>query len=111
MIDYELIGARIKEKRKLKKITQEQLAEKLRVSVGYVSQLERGTTKINLETLSKIAIETDTDIAYFIDGSCSQQNGYAYKEFSEIISFLSANEREILLNQLKSYVDFKNQMN
>lgn len=109
MIDYELIGTRIKEKRKIKKITQETLAEKLHVSVGYISQLERGTTKINLETLSKIALETDTDISYFINGTYSQHNGYAVKEFDEMISLLSANEREVLLNQLKSYIEFKKQ--
>ena len=110
MIDYELIGARIKEKRKSKKITQEKLAEKLHVSVGYISQIERGTTKTNLETLSKIAFETDTDIAYFINGSFSQHNSYALKEFSEIISLLTADEREVLLNQLKSYINFKKQI-
>ena len=33
-VDYKLIGARIKEQRRLKGYTQENLAEKLEVSVG-----------------------------------------------------------------------------
>ena len=45
-IDYKLIGSRIKSERIRQKITQEKLAESLDVSVGYVSQLERGITKI-----------------------------------------------------------------
>ena len=41
-IDYKIIGKRIKERRKICQITQETLAEKLGVSVGYISQIERG---------------------------------------------------------------------
>ena len=48
-IDYKLIGNRIKTERKKSGITQEVLAEMLDVTVGYVSQVERGITKISLE--------------------------------------------------------------
>ena len=54
-IDFSLIGQRIKQKRKAIKITQEKLAEELSVTVGYVSQIEGGRVKVNLEMLGKIA--------------------------------------------------------
>lgn len=38
-VDYKLIGQRIKEHRKQKKMTQEVLAEKSDVTVGYISQI------------------------------------------------------------------------
>ena len=38
-IDYKLIGQRIKRERKVRGITQEVLAERLNVSIGYVSQV------------------------------------------------------------------------
>ena len=44
-VDYKLIGGRIKERRKARGMTQEQLAEALSVTVGYVSQMERGVTR------------------------------------------------------------------
>ncbi len=44
-MDYNLIGSRIKQRRREAMLTQENLAEKLSVSVGYVSQIERGITK------------------------------------------------------------------
>ncbi|HIU48528.1 MAG TPA: helix-turn-helix transcriptional regulator [Candidatus Avimonoglobus intestinipullorum] len=44
-IDYSLIGARIQARRKQMHLTQEQLAEALSVSVGYISQVERGTPR------------------------------------------------------------------
>ena len=47
-VDYKLIGERIQKTRKSKGMTQDVLAEKLGVSIGYVSQVERGITKISL---------------------------------------------------------------
>lgn len=107
MVDYKLIGQRIKTKRKEKGITQEIMAEKLSVSVGYISQLERGATKINLETLSKIAAATNCELADFVSGTSSQSNAYAQEEISDCLRLLSGKERAILLNQLKSYIAFR----
>ena len=44
-VDYRSIGGRIKQRRRATGMTQEQLAERLFVTVGYVSQLERGISK------------------------------------------------------------------
>lgn len=107
MVDYVLIGARIKAKRKERGITQENLAEQLAVSVGYISQLERGTTKINLETLSKIAAVTDSELADFVGGASSQSRLYAQDEFFACLQALNGNERALLLHQLKSYLAFR----
>ena len=54
-IDYKLIGERIKKIRKACGLTQEILAEKLNVSIGYISQVERGITKISLDLLAAIS--------------------------------------------------------
>lgn len=111
MVDYALIGARIKAKRKEKGITQEVLAEKLSVSVGYISQLERGTTKINLEALAKIAAVTDCEIADFVSGASSQSSLYAQAEFAACLQALDSKERAVLLHQLKSYIAFRDAEN
>lgn len=108
MIDYALIGQRLKRVRRDKNITQESMAEKMHVSVGYISQLERGITKINLETLGKISKITETDIAYFVSGSNAAQQNYAVEEVNALLTALNAEEREVLLHQIKSYIDFKN---
>ena len=64
-IDYKLVGERIKRARKSKGITQENMAERLNVSIGYVSQVERGVTKISLDLLVAISIILECDIAAF----------------------------------------------
>ena len=53
-LNYTIIGDRLKEARMNKKLTQEDLAEKLGVSVPYVSRIERGSTAINLKRLAEI---------------------------------------------------------
>ena len=50
-LDYSIIGSRIRKARQNKQITQEQLAEKLDVSVAFISRIERGTSHINLKRL------------------------------------------------------------
>ena len=44
-VDYGAIGQRIKQVRRSRDMTQERLAEALSVSVGYISQIERGVTR------------------------------------------------------------------
>ena len=95
-IDYSCIGARIKTVRKQKRITQEQMAEKLSVSVGYVSQLERGITKINLEMLASIAAILDHDICFFIDGTSAGQKEFFYRELSDKIERMTPAQRKLL---------------
>lgn len=55
MIDYKIIGKRIKEVRKERGYTQETLAELAGLSVDHVSHVETGNTKMSLNVLAKIA--------------------------------------------------------
>ena len=71
-IDYKLIGSRIKLERTKKGLTQEKLAELLDVSIGYISQVERGITKISLELLGAISAILECDVALFVGESAHQ---------------------------------------
>lgn len=44
-LDYAIMGEKLKIARKNKKLTQEQLAEQIDVSVAYLSRIERGDIK------------------------------------------------------------------
>ena len=58
----ELLGLKVKEYRKLKKITQEKLSEIIGVDNGYISKLEVGQNFPSLKTLEKIADVLDVDL-------------------------------------------------
>ena len=101
-VDYRAIGTRIQQKRKEKKLTQEQLAEKLGVSVGYVSQMERGIVKINLDRLAEIGTLLETELPYFITGTVSAQGSYLQDELSERIAKLPSQKRKFLSDIIDS---------
>ena len=50
-----LFGKRLKYLRRLKDLTQEQLAEKTGISVEFLSNVERGINAPSFETLEKLA--------------------------------------------------------
>lgn len=101
-VDYELIGKRIKEARKKRAMTQERLAEELGVSIGYVSQLERGITKISLNTLAAISGILNCDMGELVTGSSVRRNDYLGDELSERIELLDNRERKLLLDLINS---------
>ena len=65
---YNTIGKNIKKYRKLKGLTQRELAEKLYVSESFISKLESVTYQtIAIDTLELIAKLLDTSIKNFFD--------------------------------------------
>ena len=104
-IDYKLIGARIQRERKSKKLTQETLAERLSVSVGYVSQIERGLTKANLEMLARICTELDCELTYLIDGVVKTRDSYLDAGLAERFRRMDARQKELALRLLDAIPD------
>ena len=100
-IDYKLIGSRIKAERNMRGLTQENLAEKLDVSVGYVSQIERGITKISLDTLAEISVILDCDIAKLITGTVIDSENYKSAELNAYLASLDRRDRQLLLDFIK----------
>lgn len=100
-IDYKLIGERIKQVRKSKNMTQETLAEKLNVSIGYVSQVERGITKISLDLLGAISTILDCDVATLISETAIRSNEYMTTEIIEATRSLDDKKRRYILEIIK----------
>ena len=55
MIDYSVIGSRIRQYRLDRGITQEDLAFRIRTSTAYISSIERGIKKPSLNKLTEIS--------------------------------------------------------
>jgi len=95
-INYKLLGKRIKEARLSTKKTQEQCAEQLEVSVGYISQVERGATKISLDTLAQLAVFIGADIAALITGVAFEDAKYLLDEIDFNFTELLPKERQMV---------------
>ena len=64
---YNVIGKNIKKYRKLKGMTQRELAEKLLLSESFIAKLESVTYQsISVDTLKQIADVLDVHVAFFI---------------------------------------------
>jgi len=96
-IDFRLIGQRIKQQRKIHGLTQEKLAEELSVTVGYVSQIERGRVKVNLEMLGKIAGTLCCDPGYLVSGTSSHQHTYLSEDIQKRFDRMNSDDKRILL--------------
>ena len=104
-IDYKLIGARIQKRRKEKRLPQETLAERICVSVGYVSQIERGLTKATLEMLAHICTELDCELTYLIDGVVKTRDSYLDAGLAERFRRMDARQKELALRLLDAIPD------
>jgi len=69
MLDYKAIGGRIKKARRIKSMTQAELAELADISNTYISRIERGVKKASLESLAKISIILNTSLDILVFGS------------------------------------------
>lgn len=106
-IDYHLIGKRIKTYRKALKKTQEDLAEHLSVSVGYISQIERGVTKVSLDTLSKIAVFLNCDIPILLNDTAPNQCTYLNKELIAQFNQLDTAQKNIVMDIISALLKYQ----
>lgn len=86
MVNYKAIGRRIKFYRKQANLRQSDLAEKLDVSVSYISQLECGTAEISLKRLDEIALIISSKIQYLVADIEETQRDFLNSEIIDRIS-------------------------
>ncbi|MCD7724610.1 MAG: helix-turn-helix domain-containing protein [Clostridiales bacterium] len=101
-MNYYEIGQRIRKFRKAYHLSQEQLAEKVQISVTHMSHIETGNTKLSLQVLVDIAnalsVQTD-ELLYDIPQNTKTN---MKQEVNEILDSCSMQEMYILLDVLRS---------
>lgn len=75
-MDYYKIGLKIREYRKICGLSQEELAEKVGISVTHMSHIETGNTKLSLPVLVELAsvLGVGTDVLLSSDRSGSERS-------------------------------------
>lgn len=84
IIDYKIIGDRIKKRRIELNMTQQTLAELASMSVFYISKIENSKSSPTLETLAILANALNTDLAYLIIGTSKLDHTYIDKRLEDI---------------------------
>jgi len=104
-LDYNIIGERLKKARIKKGLTQEQLAEKIDVSIAFLSRVERGSSHINLKRLNQICDILEVSEGYVLNGADSKQENYLSKEFSELLKKCSPEKQKMIYEIAKTIVE------
>ncbi len=101
-VDYVLLGERIKFWRQQRNLTQEQLAEKVGVTPGFISLIEIGKRRVSLESLLSICAELEITLNELLVGNQLPQPGDYNTEFSELISKLDEADKQLLFEITKA---------
>lgn len=103
-MDQKKIGSFLKNLRKEKEFTQEQLAEHFNVSNRTVSRWETGSNMPDLSLLIELADFYDVEIREIINGERkSEKMNQEEKETMTLVADYAENERNILLKRLRNF--------
>lgn len=108
-INYKLIGHRIRDKRKIKNFTQTELANKIGVSNPHISNIERGKTKMSLQTLVDIANALDTTLDEIMCDNVTVAKGVYIKDIADEINDCDSEDLKVILDVVKTLVHSFNQ--
>ncbi len=110
-LDYSIIGSRIRKARLAKNITQEELAEKIDVSVAFISRIERGTSHINLKRLSQLCNILDIKEGVILNGTNIESTNYLSQEFNDLLLSCSKDTQKLIYDIAKIIIANENQKN
>jgi len=101
MAEYKRIGARIREIRLSKKMSQADLAVQAHISLPHISDIERGKSKMMLTTFIRIteALQVSADVLLRPD--IPEVNSIYQNEFADILGDCSPSEIDAILRIVK----------
>lgn len=100
-MDYIKIGENIWKYRKLNGFSQEQLAEKINISVTHMSHIENGSTKLSLPVLVDFSEIFHVTVDELIFGKINCEDDIFLKEISLILKDCTTNEAKFLIDVIK----------
>ena len=102
IVDYELIGRRIREKRKEAHLSQEKLAELSNLSSVFISNIENNTKKPSLESLLQISDALGINIDELLTGNHIHDTSDYQTDIDALISDCSVTERRFIYELLQA---------
>lgn len=104
-LDFHIIGDRIKKARIQQNLTQEKLAEKMDVSIAFLSRIERGNSHVNLKRLSQICSLLNVSEGYILNGTSTNSKNYLASEFEEVLQNCSKEKQKLIYKIAKTIAE------
>ena len=92
----EIVGRKIRQLRRQRKLTQVEMAAKIGIHQSDLSRMEQGQYKVGLDTLLKILQTLDLTIGDFFDDSGS---GYVLKKYNAL--------SRVAQREVEDFIEFK----
>jgi len=104
LIDYNLLGKRVKEERLKLRLTQEQLAKTLHteISSAFIGHIERGERSLSLETLVDICQRLGVTIDYLLTESYSPDNIAVNEELLQLVDGKTLEQKRAAIDVLRT---------
>ena len=103
-LDYTAIGERIRQTRKERGLTQEQLAEACGLSTSFVGHIERGTRILSVDTLYQISLQLKISTDYLLLDSAGLDS-QILQNISAILKTKNKRKVETFLNTVRILAD------
>ena len=104
-VNYERIGKRIQQLRKLKKMSQADLAEYTGMSVSYISHIENAKRKASLESVIRIVNALGITVDELLAG-VQMNNPAAYQtDIDMLMEDCSENEKRFIYELIKASLE------
>ena len=107
-IDLKSVGERIREARKAKKLTQNQLADELEVSPAYISDIEMGKVNFGITTFMKITEALQISADRLLCTNIPEMEHINSTEISNILKGRDQSEVQSIIRILKEMVKLIN---
>ena len=101
MVDYKLIGSRLKTGRLMKKLTQEYVAEKANITTVYLSKIENGHVRPTIDVLSAICDTLQYDLGQMFTYISPSSDKYKNEQIVRLFNELKPEVKPIALNILE----------
>lgn len=107
------IGSRIAKLRKERGMTQEQLAERLDISIKHCSAVERGISSLSLEKLVDVSMLFDVTLDFLVKDNSLNTASIEYfltrlpHSIASILTSQNEEEMELLLEYLRLYAKIR----
>ena len=105
MIDYKIIGERLKKARIDKKITQLELAKKIGCSVAFLSRIEKASSYLSLKRLSQICNALGVSEGSVLNGTNENDNNYLNRDFKEILNKATDEQKKMIYEVSKTIIN------
>ena len=94
------LGSRIRRERQSRGLTQEQLAERVDISVNFMSLIENGRN-MSVETLISIANTLGVTVDYLLNDIVELQSSIITEQINQQLATLNDDEKLFFLNMIK----------